>query len=133
MLHRKTPEQVDIGCSSSIDMDRTHISVSSRKGVIKLQVPKHQLWNAGQCLLPKHQLRPTRLPKATVATLRGYFSEKSESRNLIRMMFSGRDWILKAAKKTTELSAAYEMRETLQIMWLGPIKNSRVRSCPSMC
>lgn len=124
VCNRETPERIDIGFSSNIDIGGTHIEVSSNKGVIKITVAKHSLWTTGHYLLPKYTMRPSTFAPATTATLKNYLFEPVK---LISKMFRGLEIITKATSRMGEETPFLELRNTVETIWSNSVTKPQVR------
>lgn len=123
VCNRPTPELIDIGFSSNIDIDRTRDEVSNERGVIKLKGAKHSLYNAGLYLLPKYALKPSTFPLATIDNLKSYLFEP---RNLIDKMTRGYE-----NNPTTARNAL--LRDTLKCIWSNVTTNPEVGETTKRC
>lgn len=124
--NRQTPECIDIGFSSNIDIGRTHIEVSSKRGVISMKVAKHPLYTAGRYLLPKYTLSPCTFPQATTAILKSYLFQ---SRRLLFKMTRGYE-----NTPGKPRSAFLELRGTVKYIWSNVTTNPEVgETSPIVC
>lgn len=121
--YRQTPARINIGLSSYVDTSRSHTTVSTKEGLIKMKVAKHHLWNTGIYLLPRCMFKPSTLSPTTATALSSYVGEP---KLLLGEMFSGPDRKLKERNISTNSPPFYGLRATLQIMWLDCIQNPEV-------